>query len=38
MISTPQLNLAAVVAFALMPDHRVAVVRIAGVWIVRVLP
>lgn len=38
MISTPQLSLAAKVAFALMPDHRVGVVRIAGLWIVRVLP
>lgn len=38
MIRADKLSLAAVVAFALMPDHRVAVVRIAGVWIVRVLP
>lgn len=38
MIRTPHFALAATVAFVAMPYHRVAFVRIAGVWIVRVLP
>ncbi len=38
MISTPSFNCAVRVAFAAMPEHRVALVRIAGIWFVKVLP
>lgn len=37
MIRTPHFALAATVAFVAMPYHRVAIVRINGVWITKVL-
>lgn len=37
-VKTPHFSCAAHVAFALMPFHRVAIVRIAGAWTIKVLP